>query len=459
MRHHPPTHFPLSSPMTALAVSMLLAACGGGGNDGGSNRAVSSSPTPTTQSSTNTSSGLTTNINITTGAFAGTGAIAEAISHGTPPSTPKPNTPPATGTGTPAPTSPTAPNNDNQSPNNTTTNTGTPPTSGNAGSDANGTASVEPTQPATPKVVPLVSNEGVRGEVVLAMMDQRACNQDQGIMKRTTSVLDTSEPDYNYGTDTPWLTAATRFSSEAYTYDMDKWKIEGRHIPTDAPYFVYECRYRDIRSYSNPVQPGSHTFSMYTYPGYICFHCTPINNPSSSHFGKVTKGINTLRASYQISVTTEQASIGAEAQVLQEEDFDYRTIETPDHKVPAGARRFDTVLGGATRQYGRQALVPFGALNQWQDGAGNYLQLVLIKADEPNTIRLCTHFDGVLAKRLHCVTWEVPTDWSWGKELLGGTSYLIDDRSVYRNESGFLYWRTNRTNMGAQVEREAPQAG
>lgn len=473
MRHHPRPHIALTRPMTAFAVTVLLTACGGGG-DGSSNRALSSSPAPNAQSNNGTGSSLTTNINVTTGAFAGSGAIAEAINHGTRPGAPTPapvpapnntgttaTSPSASGNDSAAQNPPASSGNDNQSPISPApgTGAGTPPSTSNPGNDANGNgaAVAEPTKPAAPAVVPLVSDAGVRGEVVLAMMDQRACNQDPATMTLTTSALDTSDIGHGRGSHMPWLSATTWLSSQAYRHDMDKWKLDGRHMPIRAPSYVYECTYRDIRSYSNPVKSGNHTFSMETHPVYLYFNGPPLNHPGASEFGTVTKGINPLSAQYQIAISPDQFNIGGEAKVLQEEDFYYRTTETPDHSVPPGARRFETVLGSTTRNYGRQALIPFGALNQWQDGTGNHLQLLLIKADEPNTIRLCSHFDGTLVKRLHCVTWEVPANWTWGQELLGGRRYVIDDRSVYPNEGGFLYWRSNRST-GAQVERQPPQA-
>ena len=426
----------LRTPLTAAALSLLIVACGGGGSDGGS-RNVSASPSPgsTGTSGAGSTAGATTNVVITPGT---TGAIADAIAGGTPSST---------GVGTSGST--------NTSSATGSTNGGN--TTGTGSAAGSNTSSSTGTTPTTPTLVPLVSNQGVRGDVVLAMMDQRACNQDIPTMQRTTSVLDTNAPELEQ--DTPWVGVTTFFSSDAYIHDMDKWKIDGRHPPAHAPSHIYQCAYPDIRSYSNPVRPGHRTFSMHTYPAYLYFNGPPINHPSAREFGKITKGLNTVNVQYQVSISADQFSIGGEAEILQEEDFDYRTIETPDHKVPEGARRFNNILGGVARVYGRQALVPFGALNQWQDGAGNHLQLLLIKADEPNTIRLCTHFNGVLAKRLYCVTWEVPNDWTWGQELLGGTRYLIDDRSVYRNESGFMYWRTNGDATGARVTRYPPQAG
>lgn len=161
---------------------------------------------------------------------------------------------------------------------------------------------------------------------------------------------------------------------------------------------------------------------------------------SSRHYGDptVTKGINHIQTAYQVGVSAEQVTINPWVTLKQREDFAY-LADTSGSNYPQG-REIEATLTSTIRSYSRQGLVPFGAINRWQDYSGEVLQLLLVKADEANTVRICTHINSVLAKRLHCVTWEVPTDWTWGKELKGGKHYMIDDRTVYEGQSGFFFW-------------------
>ena len=285
--------------------------------------------------------------------------------------------------------------------------------------------------------MPLVSDQGVRGDVLLAMFDQHACRDEFSSFRVESMTGRILTQDTAIKNDTPLLYAVARYSTHTntYTYDYSKWLERGSSIPSRVPPHMLNCSYPDIRSYSNPAKPGSYTFEMTTAGNYHPYL-------TMRYYGdpRFTKGVNAVRAQYPLTVATDQFSVGGEVKVELEEDFGYLAKDISGRGIPDG-RDIDLTLAGTARSYQRQGLVPFGAINQWQDGAGNNLQLLLIKADEPNTIRLCTHINSVLAKRLHCVTWQVPTDWAWGKELVGGRHYLIDDRTVYAGETGFFYWR------------------
>lgn len=412
MRHHPRPHVALTRPMTAFAVTVLLTACGGGGD--GSDRKVSSSPSPNAQNGL--SSNVTLNIN------AGTGAIANAITSGQGPDSNAPSAPLTPGTvDVPDLPTPTAPPIDNAQNNNTP----------DPGADTTPTTS---TEPVAPGVTPLISNDGIRGDVLVAMFDQKACQGEFNVQRVESLDGPRLTPDSAIKNDTPPVQIEASLNIEPYTYDMDKWKIDGRHMPARAPGYIFQCLYPDIRSYSNPLKPGDYTYSMITAGRYHTYLTTHFYNTPW-----ITKGVNEAKVDYPLTVTEDQVIVGGKVNLRLDEDFGYTAKNISDHATKQG-RKVETLLISTARSYQRQTLVPFGALNQWQDTDGNNLQLLLIKADKANTVRLCTHLNSTLAKRLHCVTWEVPTDWAWGKELKGGKHYLIDDRSVYANETGFMFW-------------------
>lgn len=432
----------LCVPLTAAALSLILAACGGGGSNN-STRAVSSSPSANTPSTANVPAGtspIADAINIGTINITGnTGDAGSSSGNSSSGTTGAGSTGSASGS-----TGSTGTGTNNSNANGSSASSGTGSTAGNASTgNASGSTSTNtgantgtatnPATPATPAVAPLVSVKGVRGDVLLAMFDQQACRGEFD-MNRDGAVTGAS-PNVSVEKNTPPVYAMTALSAHPYTYDYDKWRAHGSNPPARAPLYVMNCSYPDIRSYSNPVQPGSYTYKTETAGRYHTYL-------TSRYYGdpSITRGVNEATTTYPLTVTADAITVGSDVKVELEEDFGYKATDISASDVPKG-RELDLALTGTARTYQRQGVVPFGAVNRWQDGAGNNLELLLIKADEANTVRLCTHLNSVLAKRLHCVTWEVPADWVWGKELKGGSHYLIDDRSVYAGETGFFYWR------------------
>ena len=354
---------------TAIAMAVLLAACGSGSDGGDTN--VSSSPSPKAQSAS--VSKIT----------AGADAITDAITRGQ--------------------------------------NASAPSTKGST-----------PASYTARGVAPLISKDGIRGDVLLAMFDQKACMGDFNTHRVESLKGAPLSQDTAVKEDTPPVLTDASLNVEAYTYDMDKWI--GRPPLTRAPDYVYKCFHPDIRSYSNPVNPGDYTYSMTTAGRYHTYLTMRYYDEPW-----ITKGVNEAKVDYPLTVTEDQVIIGAHVKIQLEEDLVY-TWKYYNGEGTKEGRREETLLNGTARGYQRQALVPFGVLNQWQDAVGNNLRLLLIRGDKANEVRLCTHLNSSLAKRLHCVTWQVPADWRWGKELKGGRHYLIEDRSVYAGESGFMFW-------------------
>ena len=307
----------------------------------------------------------------------------------------------------------------------------TPASNTTSGTGTNGASRTDTVPPA---VVPLVSAQGVRGDVLLAIFDQQACRNEFDLDRsESLSAPRFLELTPQRTSDTPPVLAQAALNVHAYYYDMSQWQKEGRHAPVRAPEFVYRCG-ADVRSYSNPMRPGGYTYRMLTggrYHTYLTYRY--YGNPS------ITKGVNDALVEYPLMVTQHQFIVGNQVRVELKEDFGYKATTLAGNDVPHELQ-IEPILSGTARTYERQGLVPFGAVNQWKDSAGNDVELLLVKTNEPDTVRICTHLNSTLAKRLHCVTWKVPANWSWGEELVGGQHYLIDDRSVHAGESGLLYW-------------------
>ncbi len=411
---HGKTH-PL--PLTAATVSLLLAACGGGGND---DTAVSASPTATPGAASTTT---TVNINTPgTGSTSTTGSSGSSSSNSTGASS-------STGTTGSSASSTTTDNASGSNSGSTgqsatqasdSNTAGAGNTDGDAqnsgtGSQADTTGNTAEATPPAP--VPSVSAQGVRGDVLLAMIDQRACFTPlhSGAQHSNTPPVSTSK---------------------SHSADANSYTVNYSGIVMGMPDGIRCERHPESHVYSNPMQPGSYHFSMRTSAQYRY-------NSWVSYFGSpfITRGVNAADARFTLEVTDAQFSLGAQVDVQLGEDLSYLAKDHHGRDAPKG-RHYESQYSGTVVSFQRQALVPFGTLNQWQDGAGNNVRLMLIHADNEgaNVVRLCTNLNSDLAKRLHCITWQVPENWSWGQELVGGKHYLIDDRSVYPNESGFLYW-------------------
>lgn len=393
----------LQTSMTIAAMSILLAACGGGSD--GDSSAVSASPDASTSSS------AALNASTATSPVSGTDANSTATA---------PNN---TGTDTTNGTNPDAANTGA----NTTTSSNT---AGNSTSGSDGIASGRlPDASATATAA--ISDNGVRGDVMLALMEQNACIPHY--IDRTETLLGSTIPLAQ--ADTPYVGHIASFKRadkvyfDPYTYDYSAWN-RGGSAPTMMPDYISNCTHASTRSYSNPTPPGHYDFEMSSRQSWVF----------RPHFPTAFKrGFNTADASFAINLTADQLEIGSTVRLELTEDLLYIAIRTSS-ALPG--RTFSSELSGEAHSIRRDALVPFDTTFQWQDDAGNSVRLKLVKGDTADQARLCTEFNTSLAKRQHCKSWHVPDGWQWGQELTKPNVYIIDDRSVYPNESGYLYWGT-----------------
>lgn len=392
---------PMRTPMTIAALSILLAACGGGG---GGDSSANSTANSTASSSANATSNTTINVGgnaANTPAPSGTAGGASAGNTGSTANT---------GAATPA----------TETPRNTT--------------DASGTTVAAPsgTTTASGPVAP-ISTRGVRGDVLLGMMDQNGCTTPYTL--RTASLFGETITGQN-GADTVELLDNASFDNvNSYTDDMSKWQGA---VPASAPaWFV--CTQPGVRSYTKPIAPGSYTYTSSSRPSYFFL--------GSSAYGQpwLKKGVRQFTAIYTVNITDDSLSIGSSVKVNQQEDFGYMAASQRAHAAMT-QRVVEADFTAEAYSVKRDALVPFGTLREWRDGAGNRVSLMVIAGDTPDEARVCTDTNTDMIKRLQCKSWRVPADWSWGKPLNDPKQYIIDDRSVYSGETGHMYWSKQMTH-------------
>ncbi len=392
----------LRTTCTATALSVMLAACGGGG---GSERdkAVSASPVAPRP---------TQNI------------VATAPT--TPSITTPQNNPAATGqVNTPSVGQPNSVQPAPSAPQNQTTNlspTTLAPTQPVAQADTKPapTPASTPTPAPTPdpKTVPSISNTGVRGDVLLAMIEQNYC-QTRAYASQSFDkpYLEKQKP-----LGIAKVRIAAEFSSNNYVDDPNR-------LPVRAP--ISDIYGLCNRRYYHATPPGTYVYKVTSKSDYSRFA-----NPSMYGEPWLTRGFNTMEINYTINIREESFEIGPSVRGYGEVDLGYQATDR-DTPPPEGSAN-SIYAGGEKISIMRDQEVPFGPLRD----DGHELQTILVKGNKEDEAKLCFNVNTINIKRLQCVVWHIPSNWKWGQELKDPESYVVDDRSVYPNESGLMYWRS-----------------
>ena len=390
----------LRSTCTATALSVVLAACGGGGSE--RDKAVSASPVVPSP---------TQNI----------------VATATPSVTTPQNGPDPTG---PVNTPANGPTNSVQptpgAPQNQTTHlppTTLAPTQPVAQADTKPTPTPTPAPTPEPKTVPNISGKGVRGDVLLAMIEQNRC----WTWTSPSKSFDGPSVDEYQSVDIAPVRMSAALEANNYTSDPNYW--------TPA-LFISEEGQRCSKRYYRPITEGTYKFKILSWNDYTRGNTQPL-------YGEpwIKRGFNSLSVVYTINITTDSIEVGPYLRVDIEEDRGHHA-ETSPIFVPQGQiaqPRLDSI--GLPSKFKRDQVVPFGSIQEWKNDS-DIVRLMLIKGSKKDEVKLCTNADLSFVKRLQCTVWRIPADWKWGQELKTPEGYIVDDRSAYPNERGLLYWRT-----------------
>lgn len=450
-------------PVTAAALALLLAACGGGG--GGAQRGVLSSPQPPSSSggglipgggqsgqagqngqngntSQNGQSGQNGNASQSgqtgqsgnasqggqTGQNGNTGQNGASGSGGTGDSG-------AGGTGSGG-------NTGGQTGGSGTGNTGNQSGGGSAGNQNGGASGTGTITPIVSRL-PLISARGVRGDVLLAMIDQRACAS----LSRATS--------YNgsllANTHTPNVVAGVELDPFNYTHTTSA-------PDPSSPLIDAKCTENHYR-YRAAEEGRSYTIYAYSYPRY--YHPLSIGATQRVHYLEVRTPLTVSGTGFTLGQTISVRD-GADDGISN-----FWGNGTHVEKLELSA--------AAARTIAFNSVVPYGVLIEWKgtsssaavsatsgSGAANATgtanaasgtsrtnstsprleQLMLLRGQNGSQAKLCWNASGLqYARRLHCTAWKAPAGWQRGQKLGFDGHYLIDDRSAHAGESGFFYWR------------------
>lgn len=292
----------LRTTCTATALSVLLAACGGGG---GSERdkAVSASPVAPTP---------TQNI-------VATAPTTPSVT------TPQSNPVPTGQVNTPAVGQPNSVQPIPSAPQNQTTHlppTTLAPTQPVAQADTKPAPVPTPTQTPAPtpeaKTVPSISNTGVRGDVLLAMIEQNYC-QTRAYASQSFDkpYLEKQKP-----LGIAKVRIAAEFSSNNYVDDPNR-------LPVRAP--ISDIYGLCSQRYYHATPPGTYVYKVTSYSEYSRFR-----NPSMYGEPWLTRGFNTMGINYTINIREDSFEIGPSAMGYTSEDLEYKKSadgDTPPHQV------------------------------------------------------------------------------------------------------------------------------
>lgn len=239
------------------------------------------------------------------------------------------------------------------------------------------------------------NSSGVRGDVLLTMLDQKICRTPE----QSTSHDGPQVPDGER--------VLPRMEADQELNPFNYEKIGGPSIHTRYMFHVYgECISKYFRYRS--AEPGSYSLRVYSSP----FFRGPIYDP------KIEDRFRKAETKVPLTVMTDSASVGS--------------VVRSDGNDLASSKEFS---------FRHDARISWGVLQHWQNGTAQ-LKMLLLPSARDGEARLCWNPDSSKVKRLHCMSWRAPEGWARGQALELIDQYLIDDRSAYPGEQGFLYART-----------------
>ncbi|MDO4904342.1 MAG: hypothetical protein Q4A16_02120 [Lautropia sp.] len=262
---------------------------------------------------------------------------------------------------------------------------------------------------------PLISSQGVRGDVVLTMMDQQPCapfpvptsNYDGGtIDQQTTGVID--------------VFMNADLSPGNYVADTG-------FVGTPAP--GQNCQGKTYQ----PARVGTYTYNVNSTPWYH----DKIGSPW------LKRGFNWVDMRATLTIEATKVSLGTTVQVDSTRDTTPYPAAIQQSMTPS----VESMAMKATSplEFELGGVVGYGVLKQWyvEGNTTALTQILLTRSNSADEAKLCWNTDLQYTKRLQCAVWKVPADWSRGKELTLIDHYLVEDRAYYPNDRGYLYWRTH----------------
>lgn len=276
--------------------------------------------------------------------------------------------------------------------------------------NASATPKAEATDANTAANAPLVAADGVSGEVFLGMLEQMPCGQDW--------------VDPAPGPDGSNLSDGLKLMN-AHT-SMGNYKMDPNY-PVVGFSNAMGC---NGKSYV-PIEAGKHTYT--------------IDNSQFAKAYRLERPLHSLQVQIPVTITDSTVTLGKD---IKTDTLLLGGTSTPEESLPPEWKTYQapTLHADSDFSVDRKGKVPYGTLKEWTEAnpadpsKPQFEKLMLQKGDTDNQVKLCWNTDLTYVKRLQCITWEVPTGWQPRTLLTVVEQTLVEDRSVYPNETGFAYW-------------------
>ena len=281
-----------------------------------------------------------------------------------------------------------------------------------AARDPAAAAATQASQPreGTPASAP-ISNDSVRGDVLLTMLDQKACAP-------TTLASGLNGPRVDKAVSDQYPEIHTDVMLEPSNY------VRQPNAPAAPAQLGFDPTCSDTYFSYQPAAVGKHTINEYSTPYYY-------NNTSMTQ-----RRFNYWTAKVPLEVTADGFSVGAQIQISARFDpakpggGQIDNVPAPVESTLSTDKPFSAKLTSE---------VPYGTLVQWADAAGHNDQLMLLKGDE-GVAKLCWNGNTTHVRRLHCTAWSVSQNWKRGDKLNFVDQYVVEDRAPYAGESGLIHY-------------------
>lgn len=249
---------------------------------------------------------------------------------------------------------------------------------------------------------PLIDATGVRGDLLLSMMDHRICHHK--FLRPAGSHEGPRVEDYP--------AAVNNIEARYGLGDTNYQPVPGAPMPLGAFGHDIPCS-SSLYTYA-PFSEGTKTLVQRTAPVLS----------RSSDTAERHRLFPRAETATDITVAGEVVTLGVE-----------QRFDSTNEKL--------TLTSPSAYTFRTSDRVPYGLLSEWRQG-DTFTELMLLPAASANQAKLCWNIHADKVWRLHCTVWDVPEGWQRGNGTLNlQDQYVIDDRAVHAGESGHRFWRGN----------------
>ena len=277
-----------------------------------------------------------------------------------------------------------------------------------------------------------ISNDSVRGDVLLRMLDQAACSPvilSTGV--NGGRATDAQQRQY------PKAVAGVALDPSNYVNNDPQNQAGGplNVLSTDA-----DC----AQGFGYRAAPaGSHTVHERSAPSYPSY--PQYDDPSSANLVLPEHGLNVLDAQIPLTITADGFSLSETIKAETRRDRFYISDDKrqPDEPLNRWKRDWPTenlqLKMTIPLSVKLTSEIPYGMLAVWKDDKKHDYRLMLLKGNEGEA-KLCWNANLDAARRLHCSTWSVPAGWKRGQTIKLLDQYVIEDRTSFKDEKGLIYY-------------------